>query len=231
MSIVPRAWPGTVLAASPPATVVITEVISGRPSASALDAQHLVRQRGHRAAAAGGVRSRMGGAAGHLQRAPDRALAGADHVAVGAAALEHQRRVGIPCLGAHRRRRAAAPPRRRRPAAAARRTLAGRRASVSRACTASTSPPFMSATPGPKQRSPSRRNGRSAAVPSGNTVSVCPSSATTAAAALRAGTAPCCGPGCRARSPSGGRSRRAPATRRCARRPAPARCRGTASRC
>ena len=35
MSIVARACPGTVLAASPPLTVVITEVISGRPCASA----------------------------------------------------------------------------------------------------------------------------------------------------------------------------------------------------
>ena len=54
-----------------------------------------------------------------------------------------------------------------------------RAAQVSTAIAASTRPPFMSATPGPKQRIPSRRNGRAATVPAGNTVSVCPSSATT----------------------------------------------------
>ena len=56
----------------------------------------------------------------------------------------------------------------------------GRRSrNASIAIAASTRPPFMSATPGPKQRTPSRRNGRSATVPSGKTVSPCPSRATT----------------------------------------------------
>ena len=54
----------------------------------------------------------------------------------------------------------------------------GRVANASITIAASTSPPFMSATPGPKQRMPSRRNGRSATVPDGNTVSVWPSRAT-----------------------------------------------------
>ena len=44
MSIVARACPGTVLAASPPATVVTTEVISGRPCGQRLDADDLARR-------------------------------------------------------------------------------------------------------------------------------------------------------------------------------------------
>ena len=49
-------------------------------------------------------------------------------------------------------------------------------ASRSSAASPTSTPPFMSATPGPSARSPSTRSGRAAAVPAGNTVSWWPSS-------------------------------------------------------
>ena len=150
MSMVARACPGTVFGASPPETVVTTDVMSGPAGRQALDAQHLVGERRDGAAAEGGVGAGVGRAAVQVQRSPERALAGRDDVAVSAPALEHER--GRRARGPRRRRpaRAGAPPRRRRSAGAAPRTAAsGIAASRSTAIAASTRPPFMSATPGP----------------------------------------------------------------------------------
>ena len=176
--------PGTVLAASPPATVVITEVISGRPavrpsmrSISVASAETALRPRAVSAPAWAGAAGAAPACAtprpcGHETRSP-----------FSRRALEHERRGGARGRGAPPPARAAAPPRRRRPAAAARRTAAAAAASRSIAIAASTRPPFMSATPGPVQRSPSRRNGRRRRRrPAANTVSVWPSSATIAVA-------------------------------------------------
>ncbi len=95
MSSVARAHPGTVFIASPAATVVTTDVISGRPSARRLDAQRLAGQRADGAASAGGVRPRVRRHARQLHRPPQRALACRDQVAVLAGALEDQGRRGV----------------------------------------------------------------------------------------------------------------------------------------
>ncbi len=165
MSIVARASPGTVFIGVAGATVVITDVISGRPSVSAS------MRRISRASALTALRPRCGvgprvsRAAVQRERPPDRALALRHQVAVLAGALEDERGGGSLRLGAHGR---CAQPRLLVGAhqqAHLRERTAGAAASRSIATAASSTPPFMSATPGPKQRSPSRRNGRSAAVP------------------------------------------------------------------
>ena len=118
------------------------------------------------------------------------ALAGAHDVAVRPRPLEHERRVvlrrqlsdhrpaerrpdllvGVADVGdrarTRRTRPPAAPPRRRSPVS---------------------SPPFMSDTPGPRAMSPSIENGRAAAVPSSNTVSMWPTSRTPRSAGTREG--------------------------------------------
>ena len=178
MSRSARACPGTVLAESPPFTVVTTAVISGRPAVRAsirmislARAETALRPRAVSAPA-------WAGRPVSSQRSPHRALARRHQIAVLAGALEHDRRGGALGLVSPPPGTAAAPPRRRRSGIAPRRTAAARRRAAPSPSRPAPARPSCRPRPGPVQRSPETANGRRAASPSPNTVSVCPSRAT-----------------------------------------------------
>ena len=178
MSIVARAHPGSVLAESPPVTVVITEVMSGRPavrpsirSTSCASAVTALRPRAVSAPAWAARPCRCSVRQIAPLRAETRSPLRRPHSNTSAAAAP---RAWSQAAGARSRTSSSAQTSRR----SSENGRAGSAASRSIAIAASTSPPFMSATPGPVQRSPSRRNRQREVVPGGNTVSGWPSSAT-----------------------------------------------------